>query len=138
MYTVYVQYVWYVYYCIHSSVRPSMHVHFVCIQCIYTVYASRYYTVYVYYVCKLLSYLFLYIHLSVRPLMPLSDRPTLGPFVHTCALCGYFVCVLVCICVCALCVDTIYLIYMYTIYMSICPSLHPYVYSSSIILTQID
>ena len=127
MYTVYVQYVWYVYYCIHSSVRPSMHVHFVCIQCIYTVYASRYYTVYVYYVCKLLSYLFLYIHLSVRPLMPLSDRPT-DPW----SICPYMCFVwILCMCVgvylrmCTMCRYYISYVYVYYIYvhLSVSPSI---------------
>lgn len=88
MYMVFVQYEWCVYYCIHLSVQlsvcPSMHVYSVCMQFKYTVYASRYYTVHVYYawyLCSKCPSVLTSVHLPICLSVRLS--------VYACVLCVY-------------------------------------------------
>ena len=85
-----VYYVWYVYYDIHLSVRPSFHVHVVCILCMYAGYVS----IFVYCAKKLcipcICKIYIFVHLPVR----LSVRPSLrASMCAYCILCMNTVCI---------------------------------------------
>ena len=128
MCNMYIYYVSHVYeYCInlsiYPSVCPSVHMCFAYILCVYTVFVSRSYFVYLCCVCIWCP------HSVYRMYTIVFTCPSICQSVYLCmcALCVYFVCILcmytvlcaTCVCyVCILC-----MVGVYYIYLSVCPSI---------------